>query len=175
MPVTLLNRTNGAYEFPYIDVKVKGKLEKDKISSKLSDICHCTLAPNYTTAIPDEIFEQIKVHPNFSHLCATGKFHIVKREDLKIKGTTPQGLLVVNDPIFGDDLTLSDFDTIHQKSKNYTPSADFLMQFKGVSKTVANKILNHMPESGWDNFTAMQQAVKDLPGCGDVDWTETKL
>jgi len=168
MTVTVFNRTNGAFEFPY-------NTTKGKTAMSHGDIDYCTLAPNFTTAIPEEIFEQVKSHPLFAFNSARGYFHVVKREDLKITGATENGMLKVDDPVFGEGLTVSDFKDLQKKDKRYVPSIDFLMNFRGVGKATAEKILNTMPNGGWQDFTTMKSAIRDLPGCKEIDWTETKL
>lgn len=170
--VTVLNRTAGAYDFPYVDPK--GGYEKN-LGMNMPNVCYCTLAPNITTAIPEYVFALIKNHPLFVQLAKKGQFQVLQREDLKITGATKNGLLMVDDPIFGEGLTVVDYEQAHKKNKAYVPSKDFLMQFKGVGKTTAEKILNAMPDGGWKDFTAMKSAVNQLPGCGDIDWSETKL
>jgi len=166
--VTIFSNLKGGLDLPYTQgVKNTENLNNHQLSNCLKYI---TLIPGYTTTIPQEAYDQIKINPIYQQLDRQGDLMVVDDKALKI---TPDkyGKLEVkergksNAPI----VSHQDLQTINKK---YVPNIDFLTQFKGVGKSTANDILNSMPENGWDNFSDMKTRLQLLPKFKNIDFSQ---
>jgi hypothetical protein len=125
------------------------------------------ILPDYNFNVDETKFELIKRHPIIKQYLKEQILNIVSNLNANIVGIE-NGLKIV-DTKLKEGAVVTDNSVVNSSSlPKFVPTKDRLLAYHGVTKVIANRILNAMPDGGWNSKSEFLTDPK--VSALEIDW-----
>lgn len=135
------------------------------------NLVNLTILPDYNINLDARKFAVIKKHPAIQYFLETGQLQEVAHINPKIAGEA-KGLNVV-DTNLKETAMVVDQNLVYDHNIKFKPTKDKLTSYHGVTPAIATKLLENMPEGGWQDKKSFlnDPNVSQL----EIDWNPSNL